>query len=62
MATVKRKHTRRRGRNRRAGHAKLPVVKATTCPKCGEVTLPHHLCPSCGNYRGRTIIETEAAV
>lgn len=60
MATVKRKHSRARGRSRRGGHTKLAVVKTTTCPKCGEIMKPHHLCASCGNYRGKEIINLEA--
>jgi len=27
--------------------------------KCGDARLPHHACPSCGTYKGRTVIETE---
>jgi large subunit ribosomal protein L32 len=30
-----------------------------TCPQCGAPTLPHHVCMSCGTYRGVQIIELE---
>jgi len=30
-----------------------------TCPHCHEPVLPHHLCPQCGTYKGRTIIKKE---
>ncbi|HPB40908.1 MAG TPA: 50S ribosomal protein L32, partial [Flexilinea sp.] len=26
------------------------------CPNCGEMRLPHTVCPSCGYYRGREVI------
>ena len=38
MATVKRKHSRARGRTRRAGHPKLEAAATRACPKCGEIT------------------------
>ncbi len=57
MATVKRKHSRARGRTRRAGHPKLSPVTARTCPKCGETMMPHRICSSCGQYRGKEIIK-----
>jgi len=31
----------------------------STCPDCGEATLPHHACPSCGSYKGRTVISAD---
>ncbi|MDU1880757.1 MAG: 50S ribosomal protein L32 [Eggerthella sp.] len=29
------------------------------CPQCGEVKLPHRVCPNCGFYKNREVIETE---
>ncbi|MBW2592770.1 MAG: 50S ribosomal protein L32, partial [Deltaproteobacteria bacterium] len=31
----------------------------SNCPQCGEAVLPHHACPSCGSYKGRTVIEVD---
>ncbi len=59
MAVPKRKHSKARSRKRRGGHAKLRVTQVITCPKCGEVMLPHRICPSCGYYRGKEFISTE---
>jgi large subunit ribosomal protein L32 len=44
-------------RNRRRAHDALKPPKLVTCPDCGELTLPHRACPSCGSYRGRQVVE-----
>ena len=47
-------------------HPKHKVSKArrdkrrthlATCPNCGATVMYHHVCPECGYYRGRQIIE-----
>lgn len=46
----------RKGMRRSHDHvAKPPVVYC----QCGETTLPHTVCPSCGTYRGRQVIQTQ---
>ncbi|MCJ7596820.1 MAG: 50S ribosomal protein L32 [Desulfobacterales bacterium] len=58
MAVPKRRHSKCRRNMRRAhDHAKLPST--SLCPQCHEPVLPHHICPKCGSYRGRTIIKKE---
>ncbi len=47
-----------RGR-RRSSHWKLEPKKLVTCPGCGAPKRPHHVCLSCGAYRGTQIIEIE---
>ncbi len=58
MANPKRRHSKSR-RNKRRAHDALTRPTASTCANCGEVKLPHRACPSCGEYRGRTVIEVE---
>ena len=58
MAVPKRK-TSKAKRDSRRTHQKLKGPNLTTCPECGEKTLPHHACPSCGSYRGRSVLDTE---
>jgi large subunit ribosomal protein L32 len=43
---------------RRAQHDKLEAPNYVSCPNCGEPVLPHRVCPACGRYKGRTVIET----
>jgi large subunit ribosomal protein L32 len=58
MALPKRK-TSKSKRDKRRTHQKAAAPNLTTCPECGEATKPHHACPSCGYYKGRTVVETE---
>lgn len=58
MAVPKRKKSKSK-RDKRRTHQKVAVPNVTTCPQCGEARLPHHACPSCGAYKGRTVIDVE---
>lgn len=64
MATPKRKTSHARTSQRKANWLKaLSAPEVISCPKCGEFTILHHACPSCGYYRGRQVvkIDTEKA-
>ena len=58
MAVPKRKKSKSK-RDMRRTHQKITAPNLTTCPQCGEAKQQHHICPSCGIYKGRTVIETE---
>ncbi|MBW1842288.1 MAG: 50S ribosomal protein L32 [Deltaproteobacteria bacterium] len=58
MAVPKRKVSKSK-RDKRRTHQKITAPTVTECPQCGEAKLPHHACPSCGTYKGRTVIEIE---
>jgi len=34
-------------------------VSITTCTECGEKKLNHHVCNSCGTYRGRQVLNVD---
>jgi large subunit ribosomal protein L32 len=57
-ALPKRKISRARRGNRRS-HWKARGVQLVNCPQCGAPMRPHHVCPSCGTYRGVQVIEIE---
>ncbi len=57
MALPKRKTSKSR-RDKRRTHQKVSAPALSTCPECGEAVKPHHACPSCGSYKGRTVIES----
>jgi large subunit ribosomal protein L32 len=44
---------------RRAQHDKVTPPNVTPCPKCGEPKLSHRVCPNCGVYRQREVLEVE---
>jgi large subunit ribosomal protein L32 len=58
MPNPKRRHSKSRSRKRRA-HDALQRVTTTACPNCQQPKLPHRVCPKCGYYGGRQVIETE---
>lgn len=44
-------------RDRRRAHDALKARNLTTCTNCGSMRLPHTVCPECGFYKGREVIE-----
>lgn len=59
MAVPKQRHTKSR-RNKRRSHHALKKQNFSFCPKCGEAVLSHNLCPNCGIYAGKEIIDVMA--
>lgn len=45
---------------RRRAHHRLTAPALHECPQCHEPKLMHHVCPSCGYYRGRKVVTTRA--
>ena len=58
MPNPKRRHSKARTGKRRA-HDGLKGPSFSECPNCHEMKLPHRVCPHCGHYKDREIIETE---
>jgi large subunit ribosomal protein L32 len=56
MPNPKRRHSKAR-RGRRRAHDRLATPGVSLCPECREPRLPHRVCPSCGHYKGRQVIE-----
>ena len=48
----------RRDKRRTHDHAAVPTL--SVCPNCGATVMYHRVCPECGYYRGRQIIEKSA--
>jgi large subunit ribosomal protein L32 len=51
------RHTRAHTANRRSHHA-LKTKNLIKCAKCDAFREPHTVCKSCGDYNGRTVINT----
>lgn len=58
MALPKRRHSKTRARLRRT-HWKLNRLYTNTCPQCQSPKLPHRVCPTCGSYNGREVINVK---
>jgi large subunit ribosomal protein L32 len=52
----KRKHSSGR-RDRRRAHDALSTPNLVACANCGTMILSHTVCPNCGHYKGREVIE-----
>ena len=59
MAVPRQKKSKSRRGNQRS-HDALRKPAVSTCPNCDEPKRPHHACPACGWYNGRTVVEVEA--
>jgi large subunit ribosomal protein L32 len=58
MPNPKRRHSKAR-RGKRRAHDALVAPSLSTCPHCHEPKMPHRVCPHCGYYKGRAVIEVE---
>jgi large subunit ribosomal protein L32 len=56
MAVPKRRHSNTRSGTRRA-HDFLVPRELSSCPKCSTVLPSHVVCPNCGYYMGRVVVE-----
>ena len=54
----KRKHSKGRRDRRRAQDA-LKAANTVACSNCGSMRLPHTVCPKCGFYNGREVIQVK---
>jgi large subunit ribosomal protein L32 len=46
-------------RDRRRAHDALKARNLVKCSNCGEMRLPHTVCPHCGHYKNREIVEVD---
>ncbi len=56
---VPKSRTSKAKRDSRRSHDALATPAISTCPECNGPKAPHRVCPNCGHYKDRTIIETE---
>jgi len=56
MAVPKQRKTKSR-RNQRRMHIFIKQPNLVACPKCGKLILPHTVCPYCGYYKGKMVID-----
>ena len=56
---VPQRRTSKTAKRKRRTHFKLEVPGMVACPQCGEMTLSHRICGTCGTYKGREVVKTE---
>lgn len=59
MTPLPKRKTSKGRRDRRRAHHGLTSRKLVQCTNCGEMRLPHHVCPNCGHYKGQEVISIE---
>ena len=58
MGLTKRRFSKARTASRRA-EFKLRQVTLVECPQCHARMVPHRVCPTCGYYAGRQVIQVK---
>lgn len=57
MAVPQRRHSKARKNMRRSIWKQRTTPGLVECPKCHELKMPHKVCPECGYYKNREIVE-----
>ena len=57
MQAPKKRKSKSKTRSRRASAWRLDAPARSTCPRCTAVKVPHVVCPTCGWYKGRQVID-----
>jgi large subunit ribosomal protein L32 len=58
MAVPKQKQSHSRTTKRRSQH-KISSPAINACPQCHSPRRPHRVCPVCGTYAGRQVLEPD---
>ncbi|MCD6086300.1 50S ribosomal protein L32 [bacterium] len=60
MGGVPKRHKTKSKVGMRRSHLKLEKKNLVACSHCGNLILPHRVCPYCGYYRGKMVIDVFA--
>ncbi len=52
--------TSQRKRGHRRSHHALRAPNLVTCNNCSALILPHRVCPQCGHFKGKEVLQVEA--
>ena len=56
---VPKRRTGKTKRNMRRSHHALKSASLSDCPSCGERIMPHRVCPKCGHYKDRLVVNID---
>ncbi|MFC2012820.1 50S ribosomal protein L32 [Chloroflexota bacterium] len=59
MGALPKRKTAKARRDKRRSHNAITPPSLDTCSQCNSPKLPHHVCPECGYYGDREVIETK---
>ncbi len=59
MATPKYKTSKSRAASRKAANMKLQAPNLATCQTCGNLIPSHRVCPKCGYYAGKSVVDVD---
>jgi len=57
MGALPKRKTSKARRDKRRSHLGVKPPALDYCTQCHSPKLPHHVCPTCGSYAGREIVE-----
>jgi large subunit ribosomal protein L32 len=57
MGALPKRKTSKARKGKRRSHHGLAAPALVECPQCHSPKLPHRVCPTCGSYAGREVIE-----
>ncbi|HEY42217.1 MAG TPA: 50S ribosomal protein L32 [Dehalococcoidia bacterium] len=60
MGALPKRKTSKARKNKRRSHNALSAPSLVECPQCHSPKLPYHVCPTCGNYAGREVMEIKS--
>jgi large subunit ribosomal protein L32 len=60
MGGVPARHFSKNRRNSRRAQLKLTAAKLVNCPHCHKPSLSHKVCPNCGYYNGKMVVDVMA--
>ena len=60
MGALPKRKTAKARQGKRRSHLGLKPPLLDHCPQCHSPKLSHHVCPTCGNYAGREVIEIKS--
>lgn len=61
MGPLPKRKTSRRRRNNRRSHDGLTLKQLLRCTNCGDYHIAHHICPTCGTYKGEVVMQVKEA-
>ena len=57
MGALPKKKISHSAQGKRRSHLGMQLPNLASCPQCRALKLPHHVCPSCGTYKGEQVLK-----